>query len=344
MKSVSNTVRSTTSITLRSKFEKQLSKLPEDTQKTIKQVIDTFVKSGDNNTCFEILWKLTADPVSGLKVLSLRVDTDPTVYGKDISCKLTCIPSCLVQPLRNELRYQRKQINPIFMELDVPESCKVAFKNLSNATNDAIIAVAAYEHCDQLCQTASDEEFERVQYLLSSPKEGNYFGGIRSLRFGRTEAMCLKNYATELSQLLEVLRKEKLAASQDVQPHTPMAAQLDAWRMAHPEAIVEDETIGSTDDSESTATQPETPEDIQVEAVVNSDVSSTDIEDNTEAKLAPGSKAITAPTIVENAELFKTFLDSYNDIIESGFDPSEVIANAEAISMISEAAKLLKSR
>ena len=169
MKNVSNNVRNTTySIELRSKFVKQLSKLPEATQEKIKQVINSFVKSDDHDTCFEILWKLTADPASGLKPLGLRVDSDATVYGE--SCKLTtyCIPSGLVQPLRNELRYQRKQVYPAFMELDVPESCKAAFKNLSQATNDGIIMVAAYEHCELFCQTRTLSGFNTC---LTVPKK-----------------------------------------------------------------------------------------------------------------------------------------------------------------------------
>ena len=55
-------------------------------------------------------------------------------------------------------------------------------------------------------------------------------------------------------------------------------------------------------------------------------------------------KPITATTIVENSELFQNFLESYGKILENGFDPWEVIASKEAISMISEAAKLLKSK
>ena len=346
MKNVSNNVRNTTySIELRSKFVKQLSKLPEATQEKIKQVINSFVKSDDHDTCFEILWKLTADPASGLKPLGLRVDSDATVYGE--SCKLTtyCIPSGLVQPLRNELRYQRKQVYPAFMELDVPESCKAAFKNLSQATNDGIIMVAAYEHCELFCQTASNKDFERVQYLLNSPKEGNFFGGIRSLHFGRAEAMCLKNYAAELSQLLEVLRKETLAASQEVPPQTPMAAQLDAWRLAHPEAICnEDESLNSIEKIEDSEASDIAEEGTEIsESVISDEVSSSE-EGKQHMEKFRRFKPITATTIVENSELFQNFLESYGKILENGFDPWEVIASKEAISMISEAAKLLKSK
>ena len=341
MKSISAR-NSIITVDLRSKFLKQLAKLPEANQETVKQAINTYVNSKDDETCFDILWKLTYDPADGLEKIGLCLETDPTVSGSDI----TSVTAEFVQPLRNELRYQRKQVNPSFMELDeldISEKCKSAYKALCNVTADAIIAIVAYNHCYKFCQLSDNEdEYSRVHYLLSSTKESYFYGGIRSLHFKKEEADCLKKYASQLSELLDVLWNEK--ASFYEQPNTPLATQLEAWKKANPDFLSDSSTENVNQEIvDELKEEPINPlPDVEASETTTVEEAPKEVITEVKAKVK-NLTPITAPIIAENTELFKAFLDSYHDIIANGFDPSQVIANAEAITMISEASKLLKN-
>ena len=332
-------------VDLRSKFLKQLAKMPEANQEKVKQAINTYVDSNDDDACFDILWKLTYDPAEGLEKLGLCLETDPTVSGSDI----TSVTAEFVQPLRNELRYQRKQVNTSFMELDISEKCKPAYKALCNVTADAIIAIVAYNHCYKFCQLSDNEdEYSRVHYLLSSTKESYFYGGIRSLHFKKEEADCLKKYVSQLSELLDVLWNEKASsskkASSSEQPNTPLATQLEAWKKANPDFLSDSSTENVNQEIVDELKEKPINPLPDVEASETTTVEEAPKEVITEVKAkVKNLTPITAPIIAENTELFKAFLDSYHDIIANGFDPSQVIANAEAITMISEASKLLKN-
>lgn len=332
-------------VDLRSKFLKQLAKLPEANQEKVKQAINTYVNSNDDDACFDILWKLTYAPADGLEKIGLCLETDPTVSDSDI----TSVTAEFVQPLRNELRYQRKQVSPSFMELDISENCKPAYKALCNVTSDAIIAIVAYNHCYKFCQLSDNEdEYSRVHYLLSSAKEGYFYGGIRSLHFKKEEADCLKKYASQLSELLDVLWKEKASysekASSSEQPNTPLATQLEAWKKANPDFLSDKSTENVSQEIVDELNEEPINPLPDVEASETTSVEETPKEVIAEVKAkVKNLTPITAPIIAENTELFKAFLDSYHNIIANGFDPSQVIANAEAITMISEASKLLKN-
>lgn len=341
MKSISAR-NSIITVDLRSKFLKQLAKLPEANQEAVKQAINTYVNSKDDETCFDILWKLTYDPADGLEKIGLCLETDPTVSGSDI----TSVTAEFVQPLRNELRYQRKQVNPSFMELDeldISEKCKSAYKALCNVTADAIIAIVAYNHCYKFCQLSDNEdEYSRVHYLLSSTKESYFYGGIRSLHFKKEEADCLKKYASQLSELLDVLWNEKASFSE--QPNTPLATQLEAWKKANPDFLSDSSTENVNQEIvDELKEEPINPlPDVEASETTTVEEAPKEVITEVKAKVK-NLTPITAPIIAENTELFKAFLDSYHDIIANGFDPSQVIANAEAITMISEASKLLKN-
>lgn len=338
MKSISAR-NSIITVVLRSKFLKQLAKLPEANQEKVKQAINTYVNSNDDNACFDILWKLTYDPADGLEKMGLCLETDPTVSDSDI----TSVTAEFVQPLRNELRYQRKQVSPSFMELDISEKCKSAYKALCNVTADAIIAIVAYNHCYKFCQLSDNEdEYSRVHYLLSSTKESYFYGGIRSLHFKKEEADCLKKYASQLSELLDVLWNEKASSSE--QPNTPLATQLEAWKKANPDFLSDSSTENVNQEIvDELKEEPINPlPDVEASETTTVEEAPKEVITEVKAKVK-NLTPITAPIIAENTELFKAFLDSYHDIIANGFDPSQVIENAEAITMISEASKLLKN-
>lgn len=228
----SNIVRTSMPIQFRAKFQKQLVSIPENICKKISSVTAKFVFSDDDSACLDTLWLMTVDPVESVKVFGLSVDpnTIPESYEnteKEVSESNAIIPFSLVMALRNELRYQRKQKNPSFMELYIPESCKEAFKALSNATADPIVTVVAVNHCYEVCQSSADDSIERILFLLGNDRESLFFGGIRSLWFGRKEAMVLKPYAKQLHDLLSAIYQEKLANSANF-VNTPLAGKLQA--------------------------------------------------------------------------------------------------------------------
>lgn len=349
----SNIVRTSMPIQFRAKFQKQLVSIPENICKKISSVTAKFVFSDDDSACLDTLWLMTVEPVTSVKVFGLSVDpnTIPESYGnteKEVSESNAIIPFSLVMALRNELRYQRKQKNPSFMELYITESCKEAFKALSNATADPIVTVVAVNHCYEVCQSSADDSIERILFLLDNDKESLFFGGIRSLWFGRKEALVLKPYAKQLHDLLYAIYQEKLANSTNF-VNTPLAGKLQAWRDAHPDSltasynedVTEKESMLSAEIQEPIADIPES--------------TKTPNEKETEGDDIKTFKNITASNIVEdadkladilqvinqNTELFKAFIATYNKIVDIGYKPEEVLDKASAIQAILNAAKQL---
>lgn len=349
----SNIVRTSMPIQFRAKFQKQLVSIPENIGKKISSVTAKFVFSDDDSACLDTLWLMTVEPVTSVKVFGLSVDpnTIPESYGnteKEVSESNAIIPFSLVMALRNELRYQRKQKNPSFMELYITESCKEAFKALSNATADPIVTVVAVNHCYEVCQSSADDSIERILFLLDNDKESLFFGGIRSLWFGRKEALVLKPYAKQLHDLLYAIYQEKLANSANF-VNTPLAGKLQAWRDAHPDSltasynedVTEKESMLSAEIQEPIADIPES--------------TKTPNEKETEGDDIKTFKNITASNIVEdadkladilqvinqNTELFKAFIATYNKIVDIGYKPEEVLDKAAAIQAILNAAKQL---
>lgn len=347
----SNIVRTSMPIQFRAKFQKQLVSIPENIGKKISSVTEKFVFSDDDSACLDTLWLMTVDPV-GVKVFGLSVDpkTIPESYEKtekEVSESNAIIPFSLVMALRNELRYQRKQKNPSFMELYITdESCKEAFKALSNATADPIVTVVAVNHCYEVCQSSADDSIERILFLLDNDKESLFFGGIRSLWFGRKEAMVLKPYAKQLHDLLYAIYQEKLANSANF-VNTPLAGKLQAWCDAHPDSFTashneeEKEAMFSAEIQEPIADIPES--------------TKTPNEEETEGDNIKTFKNITASNIVEDADkladilqvisenqkLFEKFIRIYNEIVNIGYKPEEVLDKAAAIQAILNAAKQL---
>lgn len=234
------------------------------------------------------------------------------------------------------------------MELYITESCKEAFKALSNATADPIVTVVAVNHCYEVCQSSADDSIERILFLLDNDKESLFFGGIRSLWFGRKEALVLKPYAKQLHDLLYAIYQEKLANSANF-VNTPLAGKLQAWRDAHPDSL----TASYNED----VTEKESMLSAEIQEPITDIPESTKTpnEKETEGDNIKTFKNITASNIVEdadkladilqvinqNTELFKAFIATYNKIVDIGYKPEEVLDKAAAIQAILNAAKQL---
>ncbi len=195
------------SIEFRSKFVKQIQNLPEETQEGLKKVAIRFVNDENDDKCLDILWRMTYDPETALNMLGISIENDAIL--DDEAEKNIQIPYVLAKNFRNELRTQRKKIHPEFMEIYIPDGCKETFESFLKESADPILATATCNHCNKVYGDFTDEEISRILFLLESPTEANYFGGIRSLKFGYAQTVCLKKYAYHIHDYLEGLWYEK---------------------------------------------------------------------------------------------------------------------------------------
>lgn len=116
-------------IKFRSKFQKQFCELPKTTQHRLNSIFSEFITNPDDAHAANILWKLTYNHFSGLSELGIReqdkllnddilvLEDSSLVSGMMHSSKRPVeIPSDMIEPLRNELRYQRKKSSSEFLD------------------------------------------------------------------------------------------------------------------------------------------------------------------------------------------------------------------------------------
>ena len=298
-------------VQFRTKFQKKLADYSDELQLKLQQATMRFIGM-DNNTCHEILWSMTYDPANAINRFGMILQSEQVSFeGKEEGKKPEIlIPETLILPWRNELRYQRSIINKNFLVVDVPESCQTAYQALLDMS-DPIVTVAAYNACWQVCQYISQENFDRSLYLLRSPKEEFFFGGIRNIGFTRQQSVYLKPYAFQLSNLLEALWNEKCSQGA-ADANTPMKEQLQQWLEKHNE---------------------ENPEESNPLPPTNSK--------NTEEATVNNEKAITVGNIYADEALFEKFLAIWQELQEAGYNCNKVVGKLDVIAKILEASKLL---
>lgn len=298
---MTETMKSTTdTIKIRSKFEKALAELSEDKRDRIIAAIINFKNIGDDAACLRILWELTYDYIKGLKSIGL-ISIDATEE------EIREFPEDFVKSFRNELRYQRKVSNPKFMQREISENCKEAYKALCSAT-DAIVAVIIYDICCKLCKNNDQNTINRALNLLASDKEQHFFGGIRSLHLKRDEAIYLKPYAILLHNLLNALYEEGNKQKKD----TPFEGLTDMIAL----------------------------EEKKEEKVVSYE--STEMSEKLEKKnIELIGNAITVSNIEADSDIFENFLNSYRKIVDAGYEPEQVIEKSEYIQAILDISKKL---
>ncbi len=351
-------------VQFRSKFQKKVADCSDELQLKLQQCTMNFI-SMNNEACHEILWSMTYDPANAIKrfgmiIQSEQVSSESKEEGKKPEI---LIPETLILPWRNELRYQRSIVNKNFLVLDVPESCQTAYQALLDIS-DLIVTIAAYNACWQVCQYISQENFERSLYLLRSPKEEFFFGGIRNIGFTRQQSVYLKPYASQLSNLLEALWNEE-CSRRIANANTPMREQLQQWLEEHnsgdTEEVPADETL-AREISTSKATVEGTPaqanESEEKQTPTESDGSTSQLpppqknpdennplpptnSKNTEEATVNNEKAITVGNIYADEALFEKFLAICQELQEAGYDCKKVVDKLDTIAKILEASKLL---
>lgn len=107
----------------------------------------------------------------------------------------------------SELRYQYSQLYPDFLKVDVSSNIAASYNALCNAS-DKITAYQVYQKIMQYIDYPEDA-VKRCFFLINSPNEKNYFGGLRDLGFNKKAANYLKSFIKEIAQLFEDITENK---------------------------------------------------------------------------------------------------------------------------------------
>lgn len=240
----------------------------------------------DENPFFWLLWKLSFDVCEEKALNELKLTTDETIVNDE----LRVIPDELVQPLRNELRYQYQQVHEKFLSGYDSE------EELYNATGKDIILTAGiikrlYKYIKN--QRNLDKR-NRVIFLLQSGKENFVFGGLKELGFSNAEATVLSPMAGVIASIFK-----------------KMVARDDEYKMHRA-------SIGKTMTSKPFA---------KLENLI--DISTlSDVPAKTEGTQETEEEStcqLSAETVLANIELFKQFFDIVNKFDAVGIDPFEAL-------------------
>lgn len=249
----------------------------------------------DSATALKVLWKLTYSNDRALE----------EIYKLGLNYDLISSEKVLV--LRNELRYQYEEcIQDGFLQFyqGDDEKTKNAFAVLKNHS-DAIVASVV---CNSCMKFVRKFEVGRILYLLSSEKEGNQFGGVRTLGFDMLESDYLKPFHQEIHDILKAMNE-----------FIPLSSEESEYK----------------DDDEKEIYSSENIEDEIIAEVVEVE-GAEEVEDMEPDVLNSQYKKIIPEEILKNKETFKNFIIS-NDfnmlipIAKLGFDLNEVMRKKEEI-------------
>ena len=288
-------------IKFRTKFEKLIQN--DDDRLVLLAAFNRFCSLDPTHAC-NFLWRLTYNSEDDLSI---------SVNLTNLGLNLEIIPLEKISALRNELRYQYEQQYPTFLKVKVEERCKEAFDTLSQKT-DPIVATVVYEHCVS-CQYMDAESMDRTLWLLNNDQENNFFGGIRSLFFGKDEANYLKPFHLQIHNLLNAFYENR----------NIMNTPLQGLGQKLEDAGIH---LESTDVSDLPFEWDYDGSDILMEEVTN------DIHHF---------KELTPTNVCEYKDVLSSFITSLNQLREVGFDLNEVIAKENAIIALLEAAEALNN-
>lgn len=310
-------------INFRTKFTKIFQEYPDGIMQKVTGIFRDFIAEPSNSKCHEFLWLMTYDPSKALKSVGLVFDS-PSTPNSPLNASATndiAISENDVMLLRNELRYQRMLIHKDFLTINVLDNCQKAYQTLEKAAGQ-IISINVYNNCLEYCRYMNEESISRLLYLLSSKNEKNYFGGIRSLRFGKKAANILKPYVKEILNLYEALwEQEKIKRKS-----TTRLEQI-----VHLFESNFDEMSPSNKDNDN------------AEVSINEKTSLSDNED----KACPSTeevhvKEISPQNIIDDNQIFKNFIKACYNLQKAGYDCTMVLGKIDAISEFFEAFKKLE--
>lgn len=291
----------------RSKFENLIT---DENRPVITEAFFEFFKLLPKDAC-ELLWRLTYEP-----------DYSSFTLEK-IGLSLNIISLENISLLRNELRFQYKEKDPTFLNVDLAEECQEAYQELVNHS-DVITAAVVYNHC----QSHICSDVVHILSLLNNDMENKFYGGIRSLSFCKYEAIYLKPFHKEIHNLLKAMyenyQKQCGSSSFSNTPFTGLAKMIEANGNDLPyffgDGTPSEEPAHTTSKSED-ASIPEEP-----------------------AHTVSPFRRIYAESIIMYRDFFMSFVmnDDWNMLLEIGklgFDLNEVMVKKEKICIFLEAVK-----
>ena len=307
----------------RNKFAKLLN---EENREEVTAAFEYFCKYSrkDAKNC---LWELSYSDESAEAVLEEELALSEFIALENVPA------------LRNELRYQYQERDAEFLSVSLQEDCQKAFDELKNYAG---ILVAYVVHCHIAKRVQITEGLERILYLLKGEKEENYFGGIRSLSFSVAEATYLKQFHIQIAKLFDVMQSQAISENRSLANLDKMIAA--AGMQLYPDESNEEndavapvaEVIAEADAelAESVEATDDKTEEMPIE-IVKQQVIDFEEEKNTEKTL------LNHENILENKELFESFIQNCNQLIKLGFDLDEVINKSNKIKTFLDAAKEL---
>lgn len=183
---------------LRTKFVKQVN--DENLLDKMRETFSFILRKREPDA-LDLLWNLTYNPEQTFELLGYKFSEE---CSSDFYLRATYLPKEFITPFRNELRFQYiKKRDPNFSRLKVPQECVVPLREIQNLEMGAVIAAVINSRCVYQTTYATAREIERCLFLLRSPIERNFFGGLRALGFSILEAEYLKPLAKKVAHLLE---------------------------------------------------------------------------------------------------------------------------------------------
>lgn len=311
-----------TTFTFRSKFEKLVN---DENRPIIVAAFEKFCNIDPETTVArDILWDLTYNPEVSSKAL------------QELGLNQEIISPENVSKLRDELRHQYEKIHKGYLVVDVSEEYIPAFEALSKKAGPIVASVV-----NELCSYRMlGYDVPRALFLLSSDKENFFFGGICEVGFTSKEAEYLKPFHMQIHDLLKAMYDRK----QDASRNTPLSGLDSIIKDAGIELpfIVGEETqeaVEPLNEVPQVAVEPETLVKAPVEAAAET---SNEAQAEQPDEVNSGFKPLTPEEILENKDVFTTFVESSDmnilpQIGNLGFDLNKVIAKKEAIGKVLEA-------
>lgn len=296
----------------RTKFLDKLSKT-EVSMNIIEMAFD-FAFDMEENYFFWLLWKLSFDDSREKALGQLGLTTDKSY----VSVGMELIPSELVMPVRNELRYQYQQLHKKFLS-----GYDSNHEELYNAMDKDIILTAGI--CKRLYKYIKAErnvdKRNRVVFLLQSSGKRNFvFGGLKEFGFTNSESEVLFPKANVIASVF----KEMTSEDDEYEKHI---ASIGTPMTYKPFDILEDYAA--------IPNLPDVPE--EVEEPKEDEKSSQEEEEESYDDY----QQLTASVVLANIKLLKKFFVAVDNLDDADIDPFEALEKEDKIRSLISSFELL---
>ena len=298
---------------IRSKFANKLvdAGLPE----TALDYAITIAMNLKYGEMFRVLWKLSfaESYEDGLKMLGC------TSFEEEVG---TFIPVSMIKAFRNELRRVYSLTNDGFLDVSEPEHRKY-FEKFSKEMDDEILSVGIYQRIVGVIKSSTPGWVARTDYLLHSPSEKNFFGGLRSLRLKDYEANALKGKVSCIAELFEQVINTPLWREHVEEPS--------GWRaFGNLKQMMEEQGVEFPSKPDIQVAIPEQhvgEENISCFSEKPEAFEKTDKASNMQDTI----KKVDIAEVMTNLDLFRSFISVCDELNKEGFELDNVMANLEGI-------------